>query len=59
MKRLGDNNEILVSSTNMDYPSNFIVFFSRTANGIPIPLRTMSGSSTGLKQPAGIALATK
>lgn len=44
-------NEMLV--TNLT--GNTVTIYSRTASGNTAPLRTLSGPSTGLSQPTGVA----
>ena len=53
------NNEIIVSNVpdNSDITLNdYITVYDRTANGNAPPLRTISGTSTGLNGPYGIAI---
>jgi DNA-binding beta-propeller fold protein YncE len=48
------NNEIFVANTF----NNSITVYGRTANGDVAPIRTISGASTGLSSPFGIAVDT-
>jgi len=50
------NNELFVANSNGS--ANSITVYSRTASGNTAPTRTLSGASTGLSSPDGIAVDT-
>jgi DNA-binding beta-propeller fold protein YncE len=52
------NNEIFVTNRNNSGTVNSITVFPRTANGAAGPVRTISGASTGMSSPMGIAVDT-
>ncbi len=52
------NNEIDIVNGSDNYYNNSITVYSRTASGNVAPLRTISGTTTGLNSPNGIAVDT-